>query len=58
MCEQQHPRYVKPALELFGTFRELTRVGTDADGDGGIIFGISDGCNLTPAAPGCEGRYS
>ena len=57
MCEQQHPRYAKPALELFGTFRELTRVGTDADGDMGIL-GVVDGCNLTPGAPGCEGRYS
>jgi hypothetical protein len=36
--------YQKPALQRFGTFRELTRLGTDADGDGGI-YGAVNGCN-------------
>ena len=38
--------YQKPKLERFGTLRELTLVGTDADCDGGI-FGIGvDGSNI------------
>jgi len=32
--------YVKPKLERFGSLRELTLIGTNADCDGGI-FGIS-----------------
>lgn len=35
--------YQKPTLQKFGTFRELTRIGTGADGDGGIV-GFLDGC--------------
>ena len=39
--------YQKPTLQRFGTFRELTRVGTDANGDGGILgTGVVDGCNI------------
>jgi len=37
--------YAKPTLQRFGTFRDLTRVGTGADGDGGVI-GFLDGCNI------------
>jgi hypothetical protein len=40
--------YQRPAVECFGDFRRLTRVGTDPDGDGGIIFGADDGCNVIP----------
>lgn len=39
--------YSKPKLERFGSFRELTRLGSDADGDGGL-FGIGNGCNWVP----------
>jgi hypothetical protein len=34
--------YTKPALEKFGTFRELTQWGFSSASDGGSIFGI--GC--------------
>ncbi len=40
--------YTKPTLKQFGSFRELTLVGSDANGDGGIVFGIGDGCNVLP----------
>jgi hypothetical protein len=45
--------YAKPTLRRFGTFRELTRLGWGADGDGGI-WGFLDGCELG----GCEGGGS
>ena len=44
--------YKKPKLERYGTFRELTQLGLDADGDGGVYIGliantpVADGCNL------------
>lgn len=44
--------YRKPKLERFGTFRELTKLGLDSDGDGGVYIGliantsVADGCNL------------
>ena len=42
--------YQKPALQRFGGLRELTLLGTDANGDGGItlpvIGTIGDGCNV------------
>jgi hypothetical protein len=39
--------YQKPTLQRFGTFRDLTRLGSDTDGDGGILgTGIGDGCNV------------
>ena len=43
--------YQKPKLERFGTFRELTKLGLDSDGDGGIYIGLIaatavDGCDL------------
>lgn len=47
--------YEKPKVERFGSFRELTLWGTDKDGDGGIIFGIGDGCNVW-AKGGCKSR--
>jgi len=43
--------YNKPSLTRFGSFRELTLVGTGADGDGGL-FGIGfllNGCDY-----GCD----
>lgn len=41
--------YTKPALQRFGGLRALTLVGTNADGDGGIVFGIANGCNIIPS---------
>ena len=44
--------YRKPKLERFGSFRELTQLGLDAEGDGGVYIGLiastpsADGCNL------------
>lgn len=38
--------YQKPKLERFGSLRELTLLGTNADCDGGI-FGIGDGSNIS-----------
>jgi len=36
--------YIKPKLERFGSVRELTRLGTNPDCDGGIFgIGIGDG---------------
>jgi hypothetical protein len=40
--------YEKPKVERFGSFRELTLWGTDEDGDGGVIWGIGNGCNVLP----------
>jgi hypothetical protein len=38
--------YQKPALEKFGTFRDLTQWGLASASDGGSIFGISStGCS-------------
>jgi len=38
--------YQKPALEKFGTFRDLTQWGFASASDGGSIFGISsNGCS-------------
>lgn len=34
--------YIKPTLERFGSLRELTQLGFNADCDGGI-YGIGDG---------------
>jgi hypothetical protein len=48
--------YQKPRLERFGAFRELTRIGFDSSGDGGLIIGrtvVGDGCDLY--APGVYG---
>jgi len=39
--------YSKPKLERFGSFRQLTQLGTDSDGDGGF-YGIGNGCNIIP----------
>lgn len=50
--------YQKPKLERFGTFRELTKLGLDADGDGGVYIGliannaVADGCNLNQFTAG------
>lgn len=43
--------YSKPKLEKFGSLRELTAIGSDADCDGGIIWGIGDGSKYL-----CESR--
>lgn len=40
--------YTKPTLRQYGSFRALTLIGSDNDGDGGIIWGIGDGCNWVP----------
>lgn len=40
--------YEKPTLARFGSFRELTLIGTGADGDAGIL-GFLDGCNIVPS---------
>jgi hypothetical protein len=37
--------YTKPQVVKFGTLRELTQVGTDADCDGGIL-GAVNGSNI------------
>ena len=41
--------YEKPRLERFGTFRDLTKIGGDADGDGGVMSGwiaaVTNGCD-------------
>jgi hypothetical protein len=45
--------YNKPALQRFGSLRDLTLIGWGSDGDGGIqgygliIAGITDGCEVT-----------
>lgn len=39
--------YTKPTLQQFGSFRDLTLIGTNTDGDGGF-FGVVDGCNIIP----------
>lgn len=45
--------YTKPTLRQYGSFRALTQIGSDQDGDGGIIWGIGDGCNVI-ATDGCN----
>lgn len=46
--------YQKPTLQRFGSFRELTRIGIGADGDGGIgEHQTLDGCQLPPGV--CDG---
>ena len=40
--------YKKPQQQSIGTLRDITPIGTDADGDGGLFgTGIGDGCNLS-----------
>jgi hypothetical protein len=40
--------YQKPALQSFGALRDLTLIGTGANGDGGIAgSGFLDGCNIS-----------
>ena len=53
--------YVKPKVERFGTLRDLTRIGTDADCDGGGVWGIgADGANVIGEFGGvsCSGLRS
>ena len=40
--------YTKPQMQRFGSFRDLTRVGFDSDGDGGFLglANVANGCNL------------
>lgn len=46
--------YQKPAVEKFGTFRELTQLGLSSASDGASIFGIgSPGCQTGPISLGC-----
>jgi len=37
--------YTKPQVVKFGTLRELTQIGLDADCDGGV-FGVANGSSL------------
>ena len=46
VMQEAKAAYAKPALERFGTFRELTRIGADAGSDIGSVYGI----------PGCNGQ--
>lgn len=49
--------YEKPTLERFGTFRDLTQLGTTGGADLGPAFGL--GCNAAPDAlpfAACSGR--
>jgi hypothetical protein len=42
--------YQKPALERYGTLRQLTLLGLGANGDGGLFgTGFLDGCTI-----GCD----
>ncbi len=51
--------YNKPALQRFGSLRDLTLIGWGPDGDGGIqgfglcISGVTDGCEVV-GGPGCS----
>jgi hypothetical protein len=44
--------YKKPALQRFGSLRDLTLIGWGADGDGGIqgfgyiVGAVTDGCEV------------
>jgi hypothetical protein len=53
-----HRPYERPALERYGTFRDLTRVGSDNDGDGGLLWGwsadVTNGCNANEYFPGAS----
>lgn len=48
--------YQKPKVERFGTFRELTQIGTNGAYDGVTIFGIANGNELcgAPNLPPCR----
>ncbi len=49
-------QYIKPALERFGTFRELTQLGSAVGSDIAAVFGIPAGCNEgDPSSFGCGG---
>ncbi len=49
-------QYMKPKLERFGTFRELTQIGSAVGSDISAIFGIPAGCNPgDPSDFGCGG---
>jgi len=50
-------KYVKPILERFGTFRELTQIGPATGADIATMFGIPAGCNPGGGPDfGCDGR--
>lgn len=46
--------YQKPAVQMFGSFRELTRIGFSNASDGASILGIGngEGCYTGPGAYG------
>jgi len=47
---------MKPTLERFGTFRELTQLGSAVGSDISAVFGIPAGCNEGDSGPfGCGG---
>ncbi|MDQ3556473.1 MAG: lasso RiPP family leader peptide-containing protein [Gemmatimonadota bacterium] len=43
--------YEKPELERFGTFRELTQIGSAAGSDISAVFGLGAGCNPNTSDP-------
>ncbi len=47
-------RYVRPTLERYGTFRELTRTGLFGAADGGLILNPDDD-TPSPAGDGSGG---
>jgi len=52
-------RYTKPRLERFGTFRELTLIGSAVGSDISAVFGIPAGCNPDDGGQfGCGGGRS
>jgi hypothetical protein len=49
--EKAGPRYTKPAVERFGTLRQLTLIGPAAGDDIGSVFGLTVGCNQNTGDP-------
>ncbi|MGI9042048.1 MAG: lasso RiPP family leader peptide-containing protein [Gemmatimonadales bacterium] len=48
--------YTKPKLERFGTFRDLTLIGSATGADISAVFGIPAGCNPNDGGDfGCGG---
>ncbi len=43
--------YQKPAVERFGSFRELTKIGPSQGNDIGSVFGLDAGCNPNTTDP-------
>ena len=45
--------YQAPQLQVFGTFRELTKVGATGTGDVSTVFGPNTGCYPTSDPDDC-----